>query len=119
MDERTSESKKSTPCAEPTPTKTPTPTQTSQPQKVLVQFRHAGDAPILRQTKFTVSSELDVAATLALLRMLLHMPNDKALHLYVNSAFAPPHDQLLGDLAQCFAIDGTLTLNYCTTPAWG
>ena len=39
--------------------------------------------------------------------------------LYCCSAFAPPPDELVGDVAACFAADGVLTLNYCMTPAWG
>lgn len=39
--------------------------------------------------------------------------------LYCNSAFAPPPDELVSDVAQCFHVEGVLVLNYCCTPAWG
>ena len=34
-------------------------------------------------------------------------------------AFAPPPDELVSDVAQCFHSEGVLVLNYCCTPAWG
>ena len=39
--------------------------------------------------------------------------------LYCNSAFAPPPDELVSDVAECFHVEGVLVLNYCLTPAWG
>lgn len=40
--------------------------------------------------------------------------------LYCHTAFAPPPDELVGDLASCFCdAQGVLVLNYSLTPAWG
>ena len=54
-----------------------------------------------------------------LLRQQLGLAPAESLFLYCNSAFAPPPDELVRDVAQCFAVEGVLVLNYCTTPAWG
>ena len=40
--------------------------------------------------------------------------------LYCHTAFAPPPDELVGDLAECFSdAQKVLVLNYSLTPAWG
>lgn len=40
--------------------------------------------------------------------------------LYVNSAFAPAPDEIVGNLHKCFRDSkGDLVVNYATTPAWG
>ena len=55
----------------------------------------------------------------AVRRQQLGLAPAESLFLYCNSAFAPPPDELVRDVAQCFAVEGVLVLNYCTTPAWG
>lgn len=109
--------------------------------KVVVQFRHAGDAPILKQAKFKVPATARFQVVTQLLRSHLHLETDDPLvrrapppraaraaahrprarrqFLYCNSAFAPPPDELVADVAACFHVDNVLVLNYCTTPAWG
>ena len=118
--------------------------------KVVVSFKHTGDAPILKQTKFKVPANAPFQTVSALLRRTLGLqpsdplvrraPNlartrtralcpaaDRRLRaravcrqfLYCNSAFAPPPDELVSDVAQCFHVEGVLVLNYCCTPAWG
>jgi ubiquitin-like protein ATG12 len=87
--------------------------------KVVVSFRHAGNAPILKQSKFKLPADVRFAAVTETLRTHLRMGPEDALFLYCNSSFAPPPDELLGDVAQCFHTDGVLVLNYCCTPAWG
>ena len=112
--------------------------------KVVVSFKHTGDAPILKQTKFKVPADAPFQTITALLRRTLGLkPQDPLVHLlhskthsepalnacaptpstrqflYCNSAFAPPPDELVSDVAQCFHVEGVLVLNYCCTPAWG
>ena len=41
------------------------------------------------------------------------------LCLYINSSFSPAPVQKLADLADCFAVDGELLVNYSLTPAFG
>jgi len=110
--------------------------------KVIVNFKHTGDAPILRTTKFKVPADAPFQTVTALLRKALglqaqdplvcarpqhrvptaalcsHAPKRRQF-LYCNSAFAPPPDELVSDVAECFHVEGVLVLNYCLTPAWG
>ena len=112
--------------------------------KVVVSFKHTGDAPILRTTKFKVPADAPFQTVTALLRkalglqaqdplvcarpphacpaLLHYAPLTHSRHwqfLYCNSAFAPPPDELVSDVAECFHVEGVLVLNYCLTPAWG
>jgi len=87
--------------------------------KVVVHFRHTGDAPILKQSKFKVPADAQFQVVTELLRKHLGLASEDPLFLYCNSAFAPPPDELVSDVASCFHVDGILVLNYCLTPAWG
>ena len=104
-------------------------------------FRPVGSAPLLKQTKFKISSSQrfqSIAdflgrqlATAAALPAAAASPDREAaaplvcagsvggLYLYVNSSFAPAMDELVGNLYACFAVDATLIINYSMTPAWG
>uniref|UniRef100_A0A7S2HRQ0 Ubiquitin-like protein ATG12 n=1 Tax=Haptolina brevifila TaxID=156173 RepID=A0A7S2HRQ0_9EUKA len=87
--------------------------------KVVVQFRNAGGAPVLAQQKYKMSASAKFEVATQLLRSKLGLGADAPLFLYCNSAFAPPPDELMSDVASCFHVGGVLILNYCTTPAWG
>jgi len=87
--------------------------------KVIVQFRNAGSAPVLAQQKFKLPANAKFEVATQLLRSKLGLTPQDSLFLYCNSAFAPPPDELIHDVAQCFHVGGILVLNYCTTPAWG
>ena len=94
--------------------------------KIVVHFRHTGDAPILKQSKFKVPASAKFSVVLQLLRSHLRLPPEASLFLYCNCAFAPSPDVIVGDVAACFASkearaggDGVLVLNYSLTPAWG
>ena len=107
--------------------------------KVTVSFKHTGDAPIMRQSKFKVPADAPFQTVTAMLRKQLGLqPQDSLVQplrpgsafspltlsrawqfLYCNSAFAPPPDEVVRDVAQCFHVEGVLVLNYCLTPAWG
>lgn len=107
-------------------------------------FRPVGSAPLLRQTKFKISSsqrfqsiadflgrQLATAAGPPASPAGAASPDREAaggpvcagpvggLYLYVNSSFAPAMDELVGNLYACFAVDATLIINYSMTPAWG
>jgi ubiquitin-like protein ATG12 len=88
--------------------------------KVVVHFRHAGSAPVLAPpAKFKLPGDAKFEVATQLLRSKLGLPAGEPLFLYCNSAFAPPPDELIMDVATCFHTSGVLELNYCTTPAWG
>ena len=88
-------------------------------EKVVVHFRPVGSTPALKQSKFKINTQQRFQTVIDFLRKQLHLQPSDSLFLYVNSAFAPAPDQLLANLNKCYSIDGTLVVNYCSTPAWG
>ena len=70
--------------------------------KVTVTFKHAGDAPILKRSTFKLSASTTIAMTADQLRKQLGIAPHEPLLLYCSTAFAPPLDETLGDVAQCF-----------------
>mmetsp|Transcript_22030 Transcript_22030/g.36491 ORF Transcript_22030/g.36491 Transcript_22030/m.36491 type:complete len:98 (+) Transcript_22030:371-664(+) len=84
--------------------------------KVIIQFRAAGDAPILKQSKFKMNAADKFAVVIDFLRKQVHR---ESVVIFCNSAFSPCPDQLVQDLFKCFHVDGVLVLNYATTVAWG
>eukprot|EP00301_Raphidiophrys_heterophryoidea_P021772 c609_g1_i1.p1 GENE.c609_g1_i1~~c609_g1_i1.p1 ORF type:complete len:150 (+),score=32.29 c609_g1_i1:44-451(+) len=87
--------------------------------KVVIMFRATGNAPILRQQKFKISASESFQAVGDFLRRQLRMKNTDSLFLFCNSGFSPAPDAVVGDLAQCFHLEGCLVVNYCLTAAWG
>mmetsp|Transcript_8731 Transcript_8731/g.26833 ORF Transcript_8731/g.26833 Transcript_8731/m.26833 type:complete len:102 (+) Transcript_8731:28-333(+) len=87
--------------------------------KVTVVFKHAGDAPILKKCTFKLPATATLALVAEQLRKQLGLATQEPLFLYCSTAFAPPPDQRLGDVAQCFQVGSSLVLHYSTTPAWG
>ena len=87
--------------------------------KVVVHFRHTGSAPILKTNKFKLPADAKFSTAATMLRKHLSLPDNEPLFLYCQTAFAPPPDELLADVAECFHVDGVLVLNYATIPAWG
>lgn len=90
----------------------------------MVFFRPVGSAPILKQSKFKISSSHRFQAiTEFLWRQLSGNGADQkeagSLYLYINSSFAPAADESISNLYACFAVDNTLIVNYSLTPAWG
>ncbi|CAA0816171.1 Ubiquitin-like protein ATG12A [Striga hermonthica] len=88
----------------------------SEAQKVVVHLRATGDAPILKQSKFTIAGTDKFAKVIDFLRRQLHRDT---LFVYVNSAFSPNPDELVLELYNNFGIDGKLVVNYACSMAWG
>ncbi|KAJ2777916.1 Ubiquitin-like protein [Coemansia javaensis] len=91
----------------------------AQPKKVVVRFRATGNAPILKKSVYKISSAQRFQALILFLRKELGYKASEPLFVYVNSAFSPAPDEIVNNLARCFGLDGQLTINYATTPAWG
>ncbi|PIA18656.1 acyltransferase ChoActase/COT/CPT [Coemansia reversa NRRL 1564] len=91
----------------------------SQPKKVVVRFRSTGNAPILKKSVYKISSAQRFQALIVFLRKELGYKTSEPLFVYVNSAFSPAPDEIVYNLSRCFGLDGQLTINYATTPAWG
>uniref|UniRef100_A0A6U2ITK3 Ubiquitin-like protein ATG12 n=1 Tax=Pseudictyota dubia TaxID=2749911 RepID=A0A6U2ITK3_9STRA len=89
--------------------------------KVKVHFVAVGSAPLMKKTKFAVASDQRFAFVASFLRRMLKLGTDSgdSLFLYVNSAFVPSPDELLGDLNECFSVRGELVVHYALQEAWG
>jgi ubiquitin-like protein ATG12 len=97
--------------------------------KIKVHFVPVGNAPILKKSKFLMSSSDEFAAASSFLRKLLKLDvnhgdnNDgrqqpQSLFLYIHS-FEPSPDQSMGDLMDCFGVRKELVLKYSFMEAWG
>ncbi|KAJ3169557.1 hypothetical protein HDU88_000748 [Geranomyces variabilis] len=87
--------------------------------KVVVRFRATGNAPILKQNFYKITASQKFQTVISFLKKELHYKQQQSLFLYVNAAFAPAPDEIVGNLHKCFATDGNLIINYSTTAAWG
>jgi ubiquitin-like protein ATG12 len=88
-------------------------------ESVKIQFKAVGGAPILRKNKFKLGGDESFAAIIAFLRRQLQMSDTDMLFCYLMSAFAPAPSQKVAQLADTFAVDGELIVNYSITPAYG
>jgi len=89
--------------------------------KITLLLKAVGDAPILKQKKWTVDGERTVAWLMVFLRKMLETDPSESLYIFVNQSFAPSPDHRLSTLQQCFAssADDKLVLHYSKTNAWG
>lgn len=101
--------------------------------KVIVRLKATGNAPILKQQVyiklikvFKLSSGNKFGKLVTFIRKELGL-NQEQLYCYVNSAFMPGLDDILGiwqanlgDLDKLFGLDSQgLIVNYSLSPAWG
>ncbi|ORY98109.1 autophagy protein 12 [Syncephalastrum racemosum] len=87
--------------------------------KIVVRFHAIGNAPILKQSFYKIGAHNKFQAVIQFLRKELKYQGSDPLFLYINSAFAPAPDEVVGNLYKLFNTDGQLIINYCTTSAWG
>lgn len=87
--------------------------------KVKVHLVAVGSAPLLKQTKFQLPAEYQVAALSVRLRKLLHLDPSASLFLYCQSSFVPGLEAKLGDLRDSFAVREELVIHYSLQEAWG
>ncbi|KAJ3306154.1 hypothetical protein HDV03_000388 [Kappamyces sp. JEL0829] len=91
-----------------------------QPYKVIIRLKAIGNAPILKQSVFKLSSTNAFAKIIAFIRKELGLDQGDSLFCYVNSSVMPTPDELLGDLDRIFGLENSgLIVNYSTSPAWG
>jgi ubiquitin-like protein ATG12 len=95
------------------------PAKSGVSDKVEVILKAVGDAPIMKQRKYAVATNRNVAWILAFIRKYLKLQEEDSLFLYVNQCFAPSPDHTVDSLSQCFGANGKLVLHYSTTQAWG
>lgn len=87
-------------------------------EKIIILFRPAGNAPILKQSKFKLAPTLTIQSVQEFLTRQLQCETTTPF-VYINGAFAPTPEQLVGDLYNSFAVDNCLIVNYSITAAWG
>lgn len=68
--------------------------------KVVVKFKPVGSAPGLAQDVCKISAERRFEEVVRYLRRKLRCRDDESVFLYVNSAFAPSLDEIVGNLYQ-------------------
>ncbi|KAK0443555.1 APG12-domain-containing protein [Armillaria gallica] len=88
-------------------------------EKVIVRFKAVGNAPIMKQNFFKITSSNRFQAVIQFLRKELAWKAGEPLHTYINLAFSPAPDDTVSNLFKSFATDGHLIVNYSTTAAWG
>ncbi|VDM20070.1 unnamed protein product [Wuchereria bancrofti] len=87
---------------------------------VEILLKAVGDAPILKQNKWTVDEKKTVAELCIFLRSYMKLNDSDSLLLFINQCFAPSPDQTVRNLKDCFAPgDSKLVINYSKTQAWG
>ncbi|POR39385.1 Ubiquitin-like protein ATG12 [Tolypocladium paradoxum] len=89
-------------------------------QKVVVRFKAVGAAPGLAQDLCKISAERKFEEVVRYLRRKLRCGDTDSVFLYVNSAFAPSLDEVVGNLHRCFKnAHDQLVVAYSMTPAFG
>ncbi|KAF8629515.1 hypothetical protein AX17_005641 [Amanita inopinata Kibby_2008] len=89
------------------------------PVKVVVRFKAVGNAPIMKQNFYKITSSNRFQAVIQFLRKELGWATNEPLFTYINLAFSPAPDDTVSNLYKSFATDGHLIVNYSTTQAWG
>lgn len=87
-----------------------------QASKVIVYFKPTGGAPVLKQLKVKVPGDRKLSTVADSLRRQLQRDS---VFLYLKEAFCPSLEEKLSVLAEAYAVDGQLNINYACTPAWG
>ncbi|CAJ2504967.1 Uu.00g123610.m01.CDS01 [Anthostomella pinea] len=89
-------------------------------EKVVVRFVAVGSAPQLKVQVRRITATQKFEAVVAYLRKVLRLGLADGLFLYVNSAFAPALDEVVGNLHRCFKDSSDqLVVAYSITPAFG
>jgi ubiquitin-like protein ATG12 len=94
-------------------------TQQKEPYKVVIRLKAIGSAPILKHQVFKLSSQNTFSRVTQFIRKELNIKEGEGIFLYVNSAFIPVFDDVLGDLDRLHGTEGQLVINYALNPAFG
>ncbi|KAJ7108478.1 ubiquitin-like autophagy protein Apg12-domain-containing protein [Mycena epipterygia] len=90
---------------------------------VIMRFMPVGNTPVLSPNVFRLPAASLFQVVVRSLRKKLGMKQGEPLFTYINFAFAPAPDEVLGNLFNSFGtpVGGTrqLIVHYSSTPAWG
>lgn len=93
-------------------------TASQQDKKIIVRFKAVGSAPQLAQDVCKISAARRFEEVVRYLRRKLRCADTDSVFLYINSAFAPSLDEVVGNLHQvcfstpCVRIKDRLFANY-------
>ncbi|XP_031845952.1 autophagy-related 12 [Nomia melanderi] len=87
--------------------------------KIDILLKATGNAPIMKQKKWSVNQDSCIGKISDFVRRYLKLESSEKLFLYVNQTFAPAPDQVVKNLYDCYGADGKLILHYCKSQAWG
>ncbi|KAL2203070.1 APG12-domain-containing protein [Sarocladium strictum] len=89
-------------------------------EKVVIKFKAVGSAQALSQDVCKISAARRFEEVVKYLRKRLRCKDTDSVFLYVNSAFAPSLDEVVGNLHKCFKNgNDQLIVAYSMTPAFG
>lgn len=96
-------------------------TPTNLDYKVVIRLKATGNAPILKQQVFKLSSKNLFQKVVLFIRKALDLSDSDSLYCYINSSFIPSNEDLIGDLDHLFGMENAqgLIVNYSLNPAWG
>ncbi|EDQ99863.1 uncharacterized protein LACBIDRAFT_255963, partial [Laccaria bicolor S238N-H82] len=86
---------------------------------VIVRFKAIGNAPIMKQNFYKITSSNRFQAVIQFLRKELGWQASEPLFTYINLSFSPAPDDTVANLFKSCGTDGHLIVNYSTTQAWG
>lgn len=100
---------------------TPLQETASSDYKVIIRLKATGNAPILKQQVFKLSSLNKFQKVSLFIRKALTLSDSDSLYCYINSSFIPSNEDLLGDLDHLFGMENNqgMIVNYALNPAWG
>lgn len=104
---------------EPPPVRNGVQSQPKDKAKIDVLLKATANAPIMKQKKWSVAQDQSIGRISDFVRKYLKLDPSERLFIYVNQTFAPPPDQTVKNLYDCFGADGKLILYYCKNQAWG
>ncbi|KAH0944956.1 hypothetical protein HN011_004492 [Eciton burchellii] len=87
--------------------------------KIDILLKATGNAPIMKQKKWSVCQDNPIGRISEFVRKYLKLDPREKLFLYINQTFAPFPDQTIKNLYDCYGADGKLVIHYCKSQAWG
>ncbi|XP_063701739.1 autophagy protein 12-like [Culicoides brevitarsis] len=96
-----------------------TPAAPSNNSKIDIYLNAVGSSPIMKNKRWAVDQEKQVDWVIKFIHRFLKLKPEERIFLYVNQTFAPPPDQSIRNIYDCYGAGGKLNLYYCISPAWG
>lgn len=95
------------------------PEKPNETVKIDILLNAAGNAPIMKQRKWTVDWLKDISWVSKFIHKYLKLDPEEKIFLYINQTFAPSPDQILKNLYECYGNQNKLSLHYSINQAWG